>query len=207
MMRENIIYISFVNMQKNRQGKLIIFSAPSGAGKTTIVHSVLKQEKGLMFSVSACSRDKRAGEVDAKDYYFLSIEEFKKKIEEDAFLEWEEVYKDNYYGTLKDEVQRIWNQGKDVVFDIDVKGGVNLKQKFPSNTLSIFIMPPSVEELENRLRKRHTDTEESIKKRIAKTKEEMTFATSFDQIVVNDNLEKAIDETQSLIKAFREKTV
>jgi len=117
------------------------------------------------------------------------------------------VYKDNYYGTLKDEVQRIWNQGKDVVFDIDVKGGINLKQKFPSNTLSIFIMPPSVEELENRLRKRHTDTEESIKKRIAKTKEEMAFAASFDQIVVNNNLEKAIGETQSLIKAFREKTV
>jgi guanylate kinase len=194
-------------MGKGRQGKLIIFSAPSGAGKTTIVHSLLKEEKDLAFSVSACSREKRAGEVDAKDYYFLSIEEFKQKIKENAFLEWEEVYKDNYYGTLKEEVQRIWDEGKDVVFDIDVKGGINLKQKFPSNTLSIFIMPPSVEEIENRLRKRHTDTEESIIKRMAKTKEEMTFAAYFDQIVVNDDLDEAIGETQTLIKAFREKTI
>jgi len=192
-------------MEKDRQGKLIIFSAPSGAGKTTIVHSILKKEKDLAFSVSACSREKREGEVPAKDYYFLSVEEFKQKIKENAFLEWEEVYKDNYYGTLKEEVQRIWNQGKDVVFDIDVKGGIHLKQKFPSNTLSIFLMPPSIEELENRLRKRHTDTEESIKKRIAKTKEEMTFASSFDQIVVNDDLKKAVEETHKLIRAFRKK--
>ena len=141
-------------MEKKLNGKSIIFSAPSGAGKTTIVHHLLSKDFGLEFSISACSRAPRSHEVDGKDYYFLDVETFKKKIEEDAFVEWEEVYTDNFYGTLKSEMQRIWSKGKTVIFDVDVVGGLNLKKEFKDDALAIFVQPPSFEELENRLRGR-----------------------------------------------------
>ncbi|HDQ16417.1 MAG TPA: guanylate kinase [Bacteroidetes bacterium] len=191
-------------MQQTKM-KMIVFSAPSGAGKTTIVHRILEERQDLAFSVSACSREKRKNEIHAKDYYFFSPEEFKQLIKEAAFLEWEEVYANNFYGTLKSEVERIWAEGKHVVFDIDVQGGKNLKSKYPENCLAIFIMPPSVEELENRLRNRSTETEESIKKRIQKAKEEISFAPYFDNIIINDNLEKAINECLQSIADFLDK--
>ena len=191
-------------MQQTKM-KMIIFSAPSGAGKTTIVHRILEKRQDLAFSVSACSREKRKNEVHAKDYYFFSPEEFKQLIKEDAFLEWEEVYDNYFYGTLKNEVERIWAEGKHVVFDIDVQGGKNLKSKYPENSLAIFIMPPSVEELENRLRNRSTETEESINKRIQKAKEEISFAPYFDKIIINEDLEKAINECLQSIADFRDK--
>jgi guanylate kinase len=188
-------------MQQTKM-KMIILSAPSGAGKTTIVHRILEKRQDLAFSVSACSREKRKNEVHGKDYYFFSPEEFKQQIKEDAFLEWEEVYAKHFYGTLKKEVERIWNEGKHVVFDIDVQGGKNLKTRYPDNCLAIFIMPPSVEELENRLRNRSTETEESINKRIQKAKEEISFAPYFDKIIINDDLEKAINECLQSIADF-----
>jgi guanylate kinase len=191
-------------MQQTKM-KMIIFSAPSGAGKTTIVHRILEKRQDLAFSVSACSREKRKNEVHAKDYYFFSPEEFKQLIKEDAFLEWEEVYDNYFYGTLKNEVERIWAEGKHVVFDIDVQGGKNLKSKYPENSLAIFIMPPSVEELENRLRNRSTETEESINKRIQKAKEEISFAPYFDKIIINEDLEKAINECLQSIADFIDK--
>ena len=191
-------------MQQTKM-KMIIFSAPSGAGKTTIVHRILEKRQDLAFSVSACSREKRKNEVHAKDYYFFSPEEFKQLIKEDAFLEWEEVYDNYFYGTLKNEVERIWAEGKHVVFDIDVQGGKNLKSKYPENSLAIFIMPPSVEELENRLRNRSTETEDSINKRIQKAKEEISFAPYFDKIIINDDLEKAINECLQSIADFIDK--
>lgn len=191
-------------MQQTKM-KMIIFSAPSGAGKTTIVHRILEKRQDLAFSVSACSREKRKNEVHAKDYYFFSPEEFKQLIKEDAFLEWEEVYANYFYGTLKNEVERIWAEGKHVVFDIDVQGGKNLKSKYPENSLAIFIMPPSVEELENRLRNRSTETEESINKRIQKAKEEISCAPFFDKIIINEDLEKAINECLQSIADFIDK--
>lgn len=191
-------------MQQTKM-KMIIFSAPSGAGKTTIVHRILEKRQDLAFSVSACSREKRKNEVHAKDYYFFSPEEFKQLIKEDAFLEWEEVYDNYFYGTLKNEVERIWAEGKHVVFDIDVQGGKNLKSKYPENCMAIFIMPPSVEELENRLRNRSTETEESINKRIQKAKEEISCAPFFDKIIINEDLEKAINECLQSIADFIDK--
>jgi guanylate kinase len=188
-------------MQQTKM-KMIIFSAPSGAGKTTIVHRILEKRQDLAFSVSACCREKRINEVHGKDYYFFSPKEFKQQIKEDAFLEWEEVYANNFYGTLKKEVERIWDEGKHVVFDIDVQGGKNLKSKYPDNCLAIFIMPPSVEELENRLRNRSTETEESINKRIQKAKKEISFAPYFDKIIINEDLEKAINECLQSIADF-----
>jgi guanylate kinase len=183
-------------------GKLIIFSAPSGAGKTTIVHAMLEHMKELEFSISACSRDMRKGEVDGKDYYFLGLDGFRKRIEENAFLEWEEVYKDHYYGTLHSEVERIWDEGKHVIFDVDVYGGVNIKKQFPEKALAIFVMPPSVEILEDRLRKRSTDPEENIKKRMDKARHEISKAGEFDKIIVNDDLDTAIAEALAAIKEF-----
>lgn len=185
-----------------QQGKLIIFSAPSGSGKTTIVHQILPQFPELQFSVSATSRAMRPGETDGKDYYFLSAEQFENYRDQGKFLEWEEVYKDQFYGTLLSELDRIWALGKHVVFDVDVKGGLNIKRQFPDKALAVFIQPPSVEELKNRLLKRGTETEESLKKRVGKAEEEMGYAPQFDKIIVNDNLEKAVEETRRTIREF-----
>jgi len=188
---------------ENNSGKLIIFSAPSGSGKTTIVHHLVSMEDlKLDFSVSACTRKKREGEIDGKDYYFLSIDQFRMKIDDNEFVEWEEVYKNLYYGTLKSELERIWNDGKNVVFDVDVMGGLNLKRQFGEKALSIFVMPPSIEELQKRLEARGTDTPEKIKGRMAKAKFEMKYAGKFDKILVNDNLENALKEAEQIIKAF-----
>lgn len=185
-------------------GKLIIFSAPSGSGKTTIVHRLLTRFPQLHFSVSATSRAMRPGEKDGKDYHFLSVDTFKEYRDQDKFLEWEEVYPNQFYGTLMSEVERIWNEGGHVVFDVDVKGGLNIKHKFPERTLAIFVAPPSLQELENRLRNRGTETEESLKKRVGKAGEEMKSAPLFDQIIVNDNLEAAVQETIRIVNAFLE---
>ena len=184
------------------KGKCVIFSAPSGAGKTTIVHHLLAQNIGLEFSVSACSRDPRPNEIDGKDYYFLGVEKFKYKIKEDAFVEWEEVYKDNFYGTLKSEVERIWRNGHSVIFDVDVIGGLNLKKIFGENALAVFVEPPSEEELENRLRGRSTETEDKITQRLAKAREEISFSDKFDSILINDTLDTACAEAEVLVKKF-----
>lgn len=181
-------------------GKLIVFSAPSGSGKTTIVRYLLEQkELHLDFSISATSREKRGEEIDGRDYYFLSAEEFQKKIEENAFVEYEEVYKDNYYGTLKSELERIWAQGKHVIFDIDVIGGLNIKRQYPKETLAIFVSPPSVEELERRLRFRQTETDEKIQMRLAKAEKEIAKASEFDVILKNYDLEIAKNEAYKLV--------
>ena len=186
----------------NFTGKAIIFSAPSGAGKTTIVKSLLANKLPLSFSISACSRQKRENEINGKDYYFLSIEDFKQKINEQAFIEWEEVYEDNYYGTLKSEIERIWNDKKHVVFDVDVVGGLNLKKHFGNNALAIFIQPPSMDVLIERLRNRATESEASLNKRIDKAKHEMTYSTSFDSIIINDQLEETIEVAEKKVKDF-----
>ena len=186
----------------NFTGKAIIFSAPSGAGKTTIVKSLLAKKLPLSFSISACSRQKRENEINGKDYHFLSIENFKQKINEQAFIEWEEVYENNYYGTLKSEIERIWNDKKHVVFDVDVVGGLNLKKHFGNNALAIFIQPPSMDVLIERLRNRATESEASLNKRIDKAKHEMTYSTSFDSIIINDQLEETIEVAEKKVKDF-----
>ena len=187
----------------HKQGKLIVFSAPSGSGKTTIVKHLLGiNELNLEFSISATSRAKRGEEINAKDYYFLSADEFKSKIKNDEFLEWEEVYRDNFYGTLKTEVERIWAKGKHVIFDIDVSGGLRIKRKFPKETLAVFVKPPSIDELKIRLKKRKTESEDKINMRIAKASAELATAPLFDVIVENDNLEKALNEAETLINDF-----
>jgi guanylate kinase len=182
--------------------KAIIVSAPSGAGKTTIVKHLLSAIPELEFSISACNRAKREGETDGRDYYFISADEFRKKIENNEFVEWEEVYPGNYYGTLKSELQRIWEKDCFPIFDVDVVGGLNLKKYFGEKALAIFIQPPSLDELKNRLIGRNTENEESLHKRIIKAKNEMTFAGMFDQIVVNKNLVFAYDQTRRLVTAF-----
>ncbi len=187
-----------------KNSKLIVFSAPSGSGKTTIVRRILNIFSNLEFSISACSRPPRKGEENAKDYHFFSIDEFKKKIKNNEFVEWEEVYKGNYYGTLKSEIDRIWAKGNHVIFDVDVVGGINIKEKFKENALSIFVEAPSIEILEQRLRNRRTESEEQIKKRISKAKKELKFASKFDKIVTNNNLEQAVEETKKLINEFLE---
>ena len=191
--------------EKQKKGKLIIFSAPSGAGKTTLVKFAMSHVDNLTFSVSACSRKKRAGETDGKDYYFLSVEEFKKKIADGAFIEWEEVYPDHFYGTLHSEVEKKRNQGKHVVFDVDVKGGMNIKKIFGDEALAIFIKPPSVDVLRERLLKRGTDSREDIETRVKKAEYELTFAKHFDVVIVNDDLEKAQQETVRVIRDFLSK--
>ena len=188
---------------KIKKGKLIIFSAPSGSGKTTIVQHLLKQtELNLAFSISATSRDKRGQEIDGKDYYFISAKEFKNIIKEDGFVEFEEVYDENFYGTLKKEVTGLRELGKHVIFDIDVVGGLNIKKQFATEALSIFVKPPSLEEMEKRLRNRKTDSEEKIIERLAKAEKEMDYAKNFDEILVNDNLETAKTNAYSLVKKF-----
>lgn len=186
----------------NFTGKAIIFSAPSGAGKTTIVKSLLANKLPLSFSISACSRQKRENEINGKDYHFLSIKDFKQKINEQAFIEWEEVYENNYYGTLKSEIERIWNNKKHVVFDVDVVGGLNLKKHFGNNALAIFIQPPSMDVLFKRLRNRATESEASLNKRIDKAKHEMTYSSSFDSIIINDQLKETINVAEKKVKDF-----
>lgn len=184
------------------QGKLIIFSAPSGAGKTTIVKYLLEQNLNLEFSVSATSRARRYTETDGKDYYFLSAEEFRCKIANDEFLEWEEVYEGIYYGTLKSEVERICSKGSHVVFDVDVVGGCNIKKYYGHQALAIFVQPPSIEELRKRLISRSTDAIEVIEKRVAKAAYELTFANQFDCIIVNEELSLAYKEAEKCIREF-----
>ncbi|MDB4583859.1 guanylate kinase [Draconibacterium sp.] len=184
------------------RGKLIIFSAPSGAGKTTLVKYLLQKRFNLEFSISATSREARHTETHGKDYYFLSGEEFSAKVENDEFLEWEEVYKGTNYGTLKSEVERIRNLGKNVIFDVDVVGGLNIKKYYGDEALAVFVKPPSVEELRNRLQGRSTETEEKIQMRIAKAEHELSFAPEFDVVITNDNLELAFEEAEKIISEF-----
>ncbi len=183
-------------------GKCIILSAPSGAGKTTIKTFLLGCNLGLEFSVSACSRKPRGNEQDGKDYHFLSVEEFKKKIDNNEFVEWEEVYKDNFYGTLKNEVNRIWMNNHHVIFDVDVQGGLNLKKTFGENALGLFIMPPSLKHLEDRLRARNTETEASLQKRLKKAEGELNFASKFDIVLINDDLKKCCEEAKEKVEHF-----
>lgn len=183
-------------------GKLIIFSAPSGSGKTTLVHHLLDTLPELSFSISATSRAIRGKEEHQKDYYFLSAEDFKNKIDNNEFLEYEEVYEGTYYGTLRSEVERIWAEGKHVVFDIDVQGGLNLKKEFGDSALAVFVQPPSVEELKRRLQGRGTEDDASLAKRVAKAEEELSFANLFDAIILNDELEKAKNEAHQLVSQF-----
>ena len=185
------------------KGKLIVFSAPSGSGKTTIVrHLLTKEDLNLEFSISAATRDPRGEEVNGKDYYFMSIEEFKKHIKADDFVEWEEVYRDNFYGTLKSEVERIWAKGKNVIFDIDVAGGLRIKSKFPQETLAVFVKPPSVDELKRRLKERSTESDDKINMRIAKAHVELATAPQFDIVIKNYDLDIAKEEAYQLVKDF-----
>ncbi len=186
-----------------KQGKLIVFSAPSGSGKTTIVRHLLEMEElNLAFSVSAASRAPRGEEVNGKDYYFISIEDFKKHIKNEDFLEWEEVYRDNFYGTLKSEVERLWAMGKNVIFDIDVSGGLRIKKKFPKQTLAVFVKPPSIDELKIRLKKRSTESDDKINMRIAKASAELATAPQFDIIIKNYDLDIAKQEAYEVVKKF-----
>jgi len=184
------------------QGKLIIFSAPSGSGKSTIVNYLINQGVPVEFSISACSRLPRGDEKNGVHYYFLSPEEFQYKIDADEFLEWEEVYKDNYYGTLRSEVERIWAEGKHVIFDIDVIGGINLKNKFTNNALSVFIKAPSIDVLKKRLSDRNTETKSQLNMRLDKAEKEMSYANEFDLVIINDNLEVAQAEAHQKITTF-----
>jgi guanylate kinase len=189
-------------VETKKKGKLIIFSAPSGAGKTTIVKHLLQRDLNLEFSISATSREPRPNEIHAKDYYFLTNDEFQKRVESNEFLEWEEVYNGICYGTLKSEVERICNNGKNVIFDVDVFGGLNIKKFYGDDALAIFVQPPSIEELRNRLVSRSTETEDKIQMRIAKANHELSFAGQFDVIVTNNDLTKACNEAENVIREF-----
>ena len=185
------------------KGKLLVFSAPSGSGKTTIVRHLLGLDYlNLEFSISATSRKRRGEEIDGKDYYFISLKEFKSKIKNEEFLEWEEVYRDCFYGTLKSEVERIWAKGKHVIFDIDVVGGLRIKKKFPNETLAVFVKPPSVDELKIRLKKRKTESDDKINMRIAKASLELATAPQFDKIIKNINLDDALLEAEILVANY-----
>ena len=186
-------------------GKLIIFSAPSGAGKSTLVNHLLKQNLNLEFSISATSRQPRGKEKNGVEYYFLSVDDFQKRIDNKEFIEYEEVYQGCFYGTLRTEIQRIIEKGNNVVFDIDVKGGINLKEQFGDQALSIFISPPSIDTLRQRLTNRKTDSEEMIEKRVGKAKYEMSFASQFDIVIVNENLDNAKSEAEKAIRNFLSK--
>ena len=183
-------------------GKAILFSAPSGCGKTTIIKELMHYFDCFDFSISATSRAPRGEEVNGKDYYFLSHDEFKARVDKGDFLEWEEVYQGTCYGTLKSEVDRIWSQGNVIVFDVDVNGGKNIKRYFGADALSVFVMPPSVEVLEQRLRSRGTDSEEAIVKRLARSAEELKQAPAFDVTIVNDDLQRAVAEARQVIEKF-----
>ncbi|CAM1363557.1 Guanylate kinase [Tenacibaculum sediminilitoris] len=190
-------------MSKDFKGKLFVFSAPSGSGKTTIVRHLLAQERfKLAFSISVTNRAPRGDEKDGIDYYFISLKDFKQKIKNEEFLEWEEVYPDNFYGTLKTEVERIWAQGKHVIFDIDVSGGLRIKRKFPKETLAVFIKPPSIDELKIRLKKRSTESENKINMRIAKASAELANAPQFDKVIKNYDLPVALKEAEDLVDDF-----
>lgn len=184
------------------QGKLIIFSAPSGSGKTTIVKRMLAKFPDLAFSVSACTREQRDGEEHGRDYYFLKVEEFIKRIENDEFVEWEMVYDGKYYGTLRSEIDRIWAAGKHVIFDVDVEGGLALKERFGALALAVFVMPPSVEVLEERLRGRGSETDETIRTRLGKAVSELNYALDFDIIIRNDDLETAVKDAETAVSGF-----
>lgn len=184
------------------QGKLLLFCGPSGSGKTTIVHHLLQKNPKIEFSVSATTRPQRANETDGKDYHFISVEEFKKRIANDEFVEWEEVYTDRFYGTLKSEIERIWSEHKVAIFDVDVEGGLKIKKLFGQMLLSVFVMPPSVEALHQRLQSRNSETAESFKARIAKSEHELTYAFRFDKVIINDNLDKALEEAERLVEEF-----
>lgn len=187
-------------------GKALIFSAPSGSGKTTLVKYLLQNNADLGFSISASTRDKRGRtEQDGKDYYFLSPEEFKKKIDSDEFIEWEEVYEGNFYGTLKSEIERLWKEGKNVIFDVDVKGGLSLKKYFGDKALAVFVKVPSLDVLKERLKDRGTESEESLSRRLFKAKFEMSFENKFDVVLVNEVKEKSMAEAQRLYDTFKNK--
>ncbi len=188
--------------KEQKTGKVLIFSAPSGSGKSTIVNHILGLHPEIEFSVSATSRPPRGQEQDGVEYYFLSVEEFRRRIEADQFVEYEQVYEGRYYGTLKSEVERIWAKGHVIIFDVDVKGGVNLKKYFGDKALSVFIQAPSVEELRRRLIFRNTDAPEAIAERVAKAAEEMTYAPKFDVVLINDNLDKAYAEAEKMVDDF-----
>ncbi len=188
-------------MKKNG-GKCVIISAPSGAGKTTIVHHLLKEDLGLAFSVSATTRPRRAHEVDGKDYFFLETEDFKKRIAADAFVEWEEVYTGHYYGTLRAQIERIWSEGHSPIFDVDVEGGLNLKKAFGPDALALFIAPPSIDVLRDRLRTRGTETAESLQRRVDKAVHELTYSPRFDNVVVNDELHLACQAAEQMVRTF-----
>ncbi|MDO5509438.1 MAG: guanylate kinase [Weeksellaceae bacterium] len=185
-----------------KPGSLIIFSAPSGAGKTTLVRRLLAENPQMEFSISCCTRAPRHNEVHGKDYYFITPQEFREKIQAGEFVEWEEVYKDHLYGTLHSEVERIRQSGNHVVFDIDVQGGINLKKQFGEEALALFIKPPSVEELRRRLEIRKSDSQDKINLRVEKALHEMSFADNFDHIIINDDLEKAVEQTELAVKNF-----
>jgi guanylate kinase len=184
------------------KGKLVIVAGPSGSGKTTIVRHLLGVYPRLAFSISACSRKKREGEMDGEDYYFLSIEQFKEKIEKGEFLEWEQVYPGKYYGTLCSEVERLWRAERDVIFDIDVKGAMNLKKHYPENSIAIFIEPPSLQALEERLKHRNTETPELLEERIKKANEELSYSNQFDKIIRNSDIHIAFAEADKLVGEF-----
>lgn len=185
-----------------QQGKAFIFSAPSGSGKTTIVKHLLEHNPDLKFSISACTRSQRPNEVNGRDYYFMSPAEFRTRIEEKAFVEWEEVYEGKYYGTLKSEIERIWQQGKHVIFDVDVQGGVNLKKYFGDHALAVFVKVPSIEKLKERLIARNTESAESMAQRIAKAEEELLYEKYFDVTLINDQLNEALKLAQHYYEAF-----
>lgn len=190
------------------KGKAIIFCAPSGSGKTTIVKHLISKYNNLGFSISACTRDKRGrNEENGKDYYFLSIHDFKERIDNEEFIEWQEVYPGAYYGTLKSEIERMWSEGKNVIFDVDVKGGLNLKKYFKDDALAIYVKVPSMEELERRLRSRGTEDEDSISRRLYKMKFEMEFQDKFDVVLLNDDLEHSLQKAEELYESFVNETL
>lgn len=186
-------------------GKMVVISAPSGAGKTSIVHFLLQNIPNLSFSISACSRARRKNEINGKDYYFLGLDSFKQKIQDNAFLEWEEVYENQFYGTLKSEAERIWNEGKTIIFDVDVVGGLNIKNQFPKECLSIFVMPPSVQVLQERLKKRGSEDEESIQKRMKKALSEIAKSEAFDVVIMNDDFPLACKKAKEIVQKFLDK--